>query len=275
MDILTRHHVTFRGLPAPARPMVFAHGFGCDQQMWRFVAPAFESSHRTVLFDHIGCGRSDLKAYDAARHASLDGYAEDLVGILQALDLRDAIVVGHSVSAMIALLASLRAPAHVGQLVLVGPSPRYLNDDGYHGGFERQDIDGLLDLMDSNLLGWADFLAPTVMGPQADPHRTQELRESFCAGDPYISRRFATATFLADNRADLERVRVPALIIHCADDAIAPLAVGRYTHERLRGSELAVLDASGHCPHMTHPEQTVALIRSYLARSAERATVLS
>lgn len=264
MDVISRNNVILRGQGPGAPTLVFAHGFGCDQQMWRFVAPAFEATHRVVLFDHIGCGHADSSSYDVRRHASLDGYADDMLDVLEALDLHDAVWVGHSVSAMIGVLASLRAPGRIGRLVLVGPSPRYLNDVGYEGGFERADIDGLLDLMESNLLGWANFLAPAVMGPEASADSTEDLRASFCAGDPYISRRFAAVTFMADNRADLARVNVPALIIQCADDAIAPMAVGRYTHEQMPGSRLEVLDASGHCPHMTHPEQTTALIRSFL-----------
>jgi sigma-B regulation protein RsbQ len=267
LNVIARNNVVITGQGPEAPAMVFAHGFGCDQHMWRFVAPAFEATHRVVLFDHVGCGKADNSSYDLQRHARLDGYAEDMVDVLRTLDLRNAVLVGHSVSAMIAVLASLQAPERVGRLILVGPSPRYLNDTGYHGGFEREDIDGLLDLMERNLLGWADFLAPAVMGPQAGPERTQELHASFCAGDPEIGRRFAAVTFLADNRADLPKVTVPALVIQCADDAIAPMSVGQYTHAHIRGSRLAVLDASGHCPHMTHPEQTIALIRGELGLS--------
>jgi sigma-B regulation protein RsbQ len=264
MNVVTRNNVVVRGCGPEAPTMVFAHGFGCDQHMWRFVAPAFEATHRVVLFDHVGCGKADTGSYDLQRHGRLDGYAEDLVEVLAALDLHDVVLVGHSVSAMIGVLASLLAPARIGRLILVGPSPCYLNDTNYHGGFEREDIDGLLDLMERNLLGWADFLAPAVMGSGADPTRTQELHASFCAGDAYIGRRFAAVTFLADNRADLAKVTVPTLVIQCADDAIAPLSVGQYTRDHIRGSRMEVLDVSGHCPHMTHPEQTIALIRSEL-----------
>jgi sigma-B regulation protein RsbQ len=264
MDILRRNNVNFRSHAGP--DMVFAHGFGCDQQMWRFVAPAFEATHRVVLFDHIGCGGADSKAYDAQRHASIQGYADDLLQVMQAADVRDAVFVGHSVSAMIGVLASIAQPQLFSRLVLVGPSPRYLNaPPDYTGGFERADIDGLIDMMETNMLGWADFLAPVVMGPQSPAELTSELKASFCANDAYIARRFAMATFLGDNRADLPRVSVPSLIIQCADDAIAPMAVGRYVHQHLKGSTIEVLDASGHCPHMTHPEQTIALIRRYLA----------
>ena len=265
INILKRNNVVVSG--RGTRPIVFAHGFGCDQQMWRFVAPAFEATHRVLLFDHIGCGKSDITAYDNVRHASLAGYAADLVEILEHEDLHDAIVVGHSVSAMIAVLVAVQAPHRVAKLVLVGPSPRYLNDPpDYVGGFERADIDGLMDMMESNMLGWADFLAPAVMGASSGQEPlTQELKESFCAADPYITRRFAAATFLGDNRADLPLLKVPSLIIQCSNDAIAPQCVGDYVHAQLQGSTLRVIEASGHCPHMTHPAQTIALIRDYVA----------
>jgi sigma-B regulation protein RsbQ len=264
MDALKRNNLVISG--RGTQPMVFAHGFGCDQQMWRFVAPAFADSHRVVLFDHVGCGKSDLSAYDNQRHATLAGYAADVVEILEQADLSNAILVGHSVGAIIALLAANRAPQRVAQLVLLGPSPRYLNDPpDYFGGFDRADIDGLIDMMESNMLGWTSFLAPVVMGPSNSPALTQELKESFCAADPYITRRFAAATFLGDNRADLALVRVPSLIIQCAEDAIAPLAVAQYVHAQLPDSTLCVMQASGHCPHITHPAQTIELIQNFLA----------
>ena len=267
MDILRRNNVQFSG--RGQRPIVFAHGFGCDQQMWRFVAPAFEDSHRVVLFDHIGCGRSDISAYNPQRHASIGGYAQDVVEVLDAADLNDVVFVGHSVSAMIGVLAAVQQPSRIARLVLVGPSPRYLNDGAhYQGGFERSDIDSLLDLMETNMVGWANFLAPVVMGPQSSAASTEELKASFCASDPYIARRFATATFLADNRADLPKVSVPTLVLQCAEDAIAPLSVGRYVHEQIAGSQMKVLDAAGHAPHMTHPEQTITAIRQFLDEAA-------
>ena len=264
-DLQRRHHVNITG--QGSRTLLFAHGFGCDQQMWRFIAPAFEADHRVVLFDHIGCGKSDLLAYDELRHRRLEGYAQDVVALIEGLDLRDIVFVGHSVSAMIGLLASIQCPERFARLVLVGPSPCYLNDpaDGYVGGFERADIEGLIDMMESNMLGWANFLAPVVMGSQSPTELTNELQASFCAADPFINRRFATATFLGDNRVDLPRVTVPALILQCADDAIAPRSVGDYLHARLAGSRLQVLDVVGHCPHMTHPELTTAAIRGALS----------
>ena len=268
-DVLRRNHVRITG--QGQQPIVFAHGFGCDQQMWRFVAPAFEATHKVVLFDHIGCGKADIGAYDEKRHATIAGYAQDILEVIRAADLHDVIFVGHSVSAMMGVLACNAEPQRFAKLVLVGPSPRYLNEAApragaaaYVGGFERSDIESLVDLMDSNMLGWADYLAPVVMGAASSPELTQELKSSFCANDPYIARRFAMATFMGDNRADLPDVTAPTLIIQCADDAIAPTAVGRYVHEHIAGSVLEVMDASGHCPHMTHPGETIDLIRRYL-----------
>jgi sigma-B regulation protein RsbQ len=264
-DVRHRHNVQVSGREG-GPTLLFAHGFGCDQQMWRFVAPAFEHSHRVVLFDHIGCGGADASAYDTQRHATLDGYADDVVQILEGLDLRDVVFVGHSVSAQIGLLASIRVPQRFARLVLVGPSPRYLNDPpDYVGGFERADIDGLVDMMERNLLGWANFLAPLVMSGESPEALTDELKASFCAGDPEITRRFAIATFLADNRADLPKVTVPSMIIQCSNDSIAPRSVGDYMAAHLPHSTLRVLQAHGHCPHMTHPQDTIALIREALA----------
>lgn len=245
--------------------MLFAHGFGCDQQMWRFVAPAFDATHDVLLFDHVGCGGSDPAAYDDERHATLDGYARDVVDLVEALDLRDVVFVGHSVSAQIGLLAAIRAPERFARLVLVGPSARYLNDPpDYVGGFERADIDGLIDMMDRNLLGWANFLAPLVMDPQNPAALTEELKASLCSSDPYITRRFALATFLSDNRADAPQVRVPSLLIQCRHDSIAPPPAVHWLHDNLPQSTLHVLEAAGHCPHMTHPQATIDAMRQYL-----------
>jgi sigma-B regulation protein RsbQ len=248
--------------------MLFAHGFGCDQNMWRFITPAFEDDYRIVLFDYVGSGRSDLTAYEAERYGSLDGYAQDVLDIIEALDLREVVFVGHSVSAMIGVLASIRAPERFDRLVMVGPSPRYLNDPpGYAGGFERQDIDGLLEMMEKNYIGWASFLAPVVVKNADRPELSRELEESFCSTDPVIARRFAEVTFYSDNRADLPLVRVPSLIMQCSDDALAPVEVGRYLEAHLPGSTYRQLRATGHCPHISHPEETIEVIKEYLRPS--------
>ncbi|MEP0547066.1 MAG: alpha/beta hydrolase [Rhodothermales bacterium] len=263
--IIARNHVTVSG--RGAQPILFAHGFGCDQTMWRFVAPAFEDDYRVVLFDYVGAGRSDLKAYDAHRYSHLEGYARDVLDICEALDLRDVIFVGHSVSSMIGVLAARKAPERFARLILVGPSPHYLNDGDYLGGFERADLEGLFDLMDKNYIGWANFLAPVVMKNDERPELTEELQESFCSTDPVIARRFAEATFFADNRADLPGVTVPSLVLQCTDDAIAPDAVGTYVHHHIPGSAFHHLAATGHCPHMSHPDETTEAIQAYLSSS--------
>ena len=264
MSARTRHNVVEHG-PADARPMVFAHGFGCDQNMWRHVWPAFAEDHRVVLFDHAGAGGSDVYAYDEDRHSSLEGYAEDVLEICRELDLTDIVFVGHSVSAMIGALAAVAEPGRFGRLVLVGPSPRYIDDEGYTGGFSREDIDGLLDSMDSNYLGWSSALAPVIMGNEEHPELGAELTNSFCRADPDIARRFARVTFLSDNRADLARVTTPSLVLQCSDDVIAPDAVGVYVSEHLPESRLVRLEATGHCPNLSAPEETVAAIKAYLA----------
>lgn len=245
--------------------MLFAHGFGCDQNMWRFVAPAFADDYRVVTFDYVGCGRSDWSAYDSARYASLEGYADDVLDVVHALDLRDIVFVGHSVSSMIGVLAANREPERFSRLILIGPSPRYVNDSPYVGGFERPDLEGLLHMMDSNFIGWANFLAPAIMKNSERPELGRELTESFCSTDPVIARRFAEATFFSDNRADLPALRIPSLIMQCSDDIIAPLDVGEYLHRALPQSTLRVLKATGHCPHMSHPAETIAEMRRYLS----------
>ena len=246
--------------------MVFLHGFGCDQGMWRFVTPAFTDDHFVVLLDHVGSGRSDLTAYDPTRYSRLDAYAEDLLEVVDALGLRGVVLVGHSVSSMICVLAAAARPELVSRLVLVCPSPRYIDDEGYRGGFSRAEIDELLDTMDGNYLGWSAAIAPVIMGVPGRPELGDELTSSFCRTDPVIARQFARTTFLSDNRADLARVRTPALILQTRHDAIAPPEVGAYVHRHLAGSELVTLDATGHCPNLSAPEQVVRAMRDYLAR---------
>jgi sigma-B regulation protein RsbQ len=244
--------------------MMFAHGFGCDQNMWRFVAPAFEESHRVVLFDHVGCGKADSALYDPVRHSSLQGYADDVVAIARALGVTDGIYVGHSVSAMIGILAARSAPELFGRLVLVGPSPCYINHGEYRGGFERADIEELMTFMDSNFLGWSAALAPQIMGNADRPELAEELNNSFCRTDPDIAKSFARVTFLSDNRSDLEGVQIPALILQCSDDLIAPDGVGDYVHARLPGSRLVKMKATGHCPNLSAPGETVEAIRAWI-----------
>jgi sigma-B regulation protein RsbQ len=264
VSVIERNSVRVTGLPG-GRPMVFAHGFGCDQSMWRAVAPAFEADHRVVLFDHVGAGSSDLSAYDAEKYGSLAGYASDVVEICRELGLSDVVFVGHSVSAMIGVLAAAQAPELFGALVMIGPSPRYVDDGDYVGGFSRADIAALLDALDSNHLGWSAQMAPLIMGNPDRPELAAELTNSFCRTDPDIARRFARVTFLSDNRGDLASVSVPTLVLQCSDDVIAPEAVGSYVHERIAGSTLVRLQATGHCPNLSAPEETTAAIRAFLS----------
>jgi len=256
--------VTLTGAPT-GQPMMFAHGFGCDQNMWRYVTPAFAATHRVVLFDYVGSGRSDLTAYDDDRYSTLDGYATDVLEIVHDNDLHDVVFVGHSVSAMIGLLAAAREPERFDRLVMIGPSPRYIDDGDYQGGFALADLQGLLDSLDSNYLGWSSAMAPVIMGNPERPQLSNELKNSFCATDPEIAKKFAHVTFMSDNRDDLARCRTPALILQCSDDVIAPTVVGEYVHRHLPQSTFVRLNATGHCPNLSAPEETVAAMQNYLS----------
>jgi sigma-B regulation protein RsbQ len=262
-SILKRNNVRTWG--KGSKTMIFAHGFGCDQNMWRYVTPAFENDYQIVVFDYVGSGRSDLSQYHPARYANLNGYAQDVLDVSEALSLKQAIFVGHSVSSMIGVLAALKKPEYFSDLILIGPSPCYINDNGYVGGFERKDIEELLETMDRNFIGWANFLAPAVMKNSDRPELASELVESFCSTDPKIARQFAQATFFSDNRHDLPKVKIPSLIMQCSDDLIAPYEVGYYLKANLPQSDLRIMKATGHCPHMSHPEETIEIIKEYLA----------
>ncbi len=269
MGILERNNVQVIDTGrADAPVLLYAHGFGCNQHMWRHITPAFEGTHRQVLFDYVGSGQSDPAAFDPEKYASLAGYAQDVLDVCEALGLqRGVYFVGHSVSASIGLLAAIRRPELFERMVLVGPSPCFLNHPpDYLGGFERQDLEGLLELMDQNYMGWASYLAPVVAGePQADSVGG-ELSESFCSTDPRMARVFAQATFFADNRADLPQVSPPCLILQHRKDALAPLAVGEYLQRNLRRSTLEVLEVTGHCAHMSHPRLVVDAMQRYLGQ---------
>jgi sigma-B regulation protein RsbQ len=263
VSVAARNNIHLAGRSG-ARPMLFAHGFGCDQNMWRHVAPAFEDEYRVVLFDHVGAGGSDLAAYDRRKYASLQGYADDILEICRELELHDVIFVGHSVSAMMGVLAAAAEPNRFAKLVLVGPSPRYIDEGDYSGGFTAEDIEGLLDSLDSNYLGWSTTFGPVIMGRPDRPELGEELTNSFCRTDPEIAKHFAHVTFTSDNREDLGRVETPALVLQCADDVIAPTHVGEYVHARLGNSRLVYMQASGHCPNLSAPEETIAAIRAFL-----------
>jgi len=263
MDALKRNNVKLSG-PEGGQAMIFAHGFGCDQNMWRFVTPAFEETYRIVLFDHVGAGQSDPSAYSRGKYESLKGYASDVLEICRELGLTRAIFVGHSVSAMIGVLAALQEPDRFERLVLVGPSPRYIDDGDYTGGFSREDIEGLLESLDSNYLGWSSAMAPVIMGNPDRPELGSELTNSFCRTNPEIAKHFARVTFLSDNRADLPNLKVRSLILQCQDDAIAPRSVGEYVHRQISDSELVLLEATGHCPNLSAPRETIAAIQGFL-----------
>jgi sigma-B regulation protein RsbQ len=258
-----RNNVTIRGVE-DGQPMLFLHGFGCDQSMWRRVTPSFEMDHRVVLLDHVGCGGSDTSAYRSSRYRDLEGYARDVLEVCEELELRDVVLVGHSVSSMIGVLAANADSERFAALVLVGPSPRYIDDEDYVGGFAREDIDGLLETMGNDWLGWSSTMAPAIMGNADRPELGEELTASFCRTDPKIALDFAGVTFLSDNRADLKKVQVRSVILQCSEDIIAPRAVGEYVHRELPGSEFMMLKAKGHCPQVSAPAETAAAIRAFL-----------
>jgi sigma-B regulation protein RsbQ len=253
-------HISGKGL----QPILFAHGFGCDQNMWRYILPAFEEDYKLILFDYVGAGKSDIGSYNKEKYASLQGYAQDVLDICQELNLTNTIFVGHSVSCMIGMLASVINPELFSKIIMVSPSPCYINDENYVGGFERKDIESLLETMEKNYIGWANFLAPNVMGNADRPELGQELTQSFCSTDPKIARQFAQVTFLSDNRIDLAKLKTPSLIMQCSDDIIAPTEVGHYLHKNLHNSTLLVMKATGHCPHMSAPDETITIIQDYL-----------
>ncbi|KQY82750.1 sigma factor sigB regulation protein rsbQ [Paenibacillus sp. Root52] len=264
VDVLERNNVKVLG--TGSQTIVFAHGFGCDQDMWRYIVPSFVDNYRVVLFDYVGSGQSQINYYDAGKYNNLHGYAQDVLEIMEALDIRDSIFVGHSVSSMIGMLASIHEAKYFDRLVMLGPSPRYVNDlPNYYGGFDKRDIDELLEMMQLNFIGWASYLAPIVMQNPDRKELTEELEKSFCSRDPHIARQFAEVTFFSDCRVNLEQASVPSLILQCSDDSIAPVEVGDYLHAHLKNSRLQQMTAKGHYPHLSQPEETSRLIKDYLA----------
>ncbi len=244
--------------------MVFAHGFGCDQNMWRRLVPTFSARFRIVLFDLVGCGRSDLSAYDRKKYGSLYGYSADVLEIISDVAAEPVIFVGHSVSAMIGLLAEIEAPERFAGQIMVAPSPSYINDCDYIGGFTRSDIDELLEALDSNYLGWSSTMAPAIMGAPDQPELREELTNSFCRTDPEIASHFARVTFLSDHRNDLDKTDRPALLLQCSDDLIAPRSVGDYMHRTMRNSTLRVIENVGHCPHLSAPGASIDAMEEFL-----------
>jgi len=266
-SVIKRNNVKVKG--NGKQPMLFAHGFGCDQNMWRLVSPSFERDYQVILFDHVGGGHSDLSAYEPEKYSRLEGYADDIVEIVRELKLTDVIFVGHSVAAMMGIMAAHKAPELFSKLVLVGPSPFYINDGDYQGGFSRTQIEELLESLDNNHLGWSMAMAPVIMGNPDRADLGQELAESFCSTDPVIAKQFARTTFLTDAREVLSSINTPALILQCSNDIIAPTSVGEYVHAQLAGSEIVYMKATGHCPNLSAPEETILAIKNYLGNTSE------
>ncbi|WP_338554377.1 alpha/beta hydrolase [Paenibacillus sp. KS-LC4] len=264
IDVMERNNVKVIG--SGSKTIVFAHGFGCDQDMWRYMVPSFVDNYRIVLFDYVGSGKSQIHNYDSQKYNDLQGYAQDVLDVMETLELRDAIFVGHSVSSMIGMLASIHEAKYFDRIIMLGPSPRYVNDlPEYYGGFDKRDIEELLTMMEMNFVGWASYLAPIVMQNNERKELSEELEKSFCSRDPHIARQFAEVTFFSDCRVSLQQATVPTLILQCTDDSIAPVEVGHYLHAHLKNSVLRQMTATGHYPHLSQPEETSKMIKEYLA----------
>ena len=262
MNVLKRNNVTVLGEGEKA--LLFAHGFGCDQNAWKYIKNAFASDYKLILFDYVGAGNSDLAYYDQEKYASLYGYVNDLLEICDTLALKNYIFIGHSVSCMIGALASIKRPDLFEKLIMIGPSPRYINNEEYNGGFDQDTIDSLMEVMEEDYISWARSLAPQIMNTDNGDQLADELTDSFCSIDPEIAKQFAKVTFLADNRKDLPLIPVPSLTIQCSDDMIAPMAVGQYINKHTLNNALVVIEAHGHCPHMSHPAETIAAIKLFI-----------
>jgi sigma-B regulation protein RsbQ len=260
--LVARNNITIHG--TGSKSMFLVHGYGCDQNMWRFITPQFKENYRIILIDLVGSGKSDENAYDFDKYSSLEGYADDIIEICDALNLKDVCFVGHSVSAIIGLLAAVKRPALFKKLIMIGPSPRYINDAVYFGGFSQNDIDDLMETLDSNYLGWSSAMAPVIMGNPDRPELAAELEESFCQNNPEIAKHFAKVTFQGDNRSDLNKLTTDTLIIQSMEDAIASVKVGRYVHENIANSKFVILETTGHCPHLSDPNQTIEAMKKYL-----------
>lgn len=261
-DILKRNNVNIVG--SGEKVLVLAHGFGCEQSMWRYILPAFTQDYQVVLFDYVGSGNSDLTAYDPEKYNQLEGYAEDVVDVIEALHLSDVTFIGHSVSAMIGLLAANQRPELITDLVMIGPSPCYLNTGDYQGGFDESDINDMLEMMEMNFEGWASYMAPLGMEASVEDPKVRDLENTFVSNEPGIARQFAEVTFFSDYRHILAETEVKAFILQCSHDSIVPIEIGSYLNENLKNSELLVMETKGHYPHISHPEQTIEAIKTYL-----------
>ena len=262
MEVTQRNNVHVIG--HGPRTLIFAHGYGCDQSMWRSITPRFETEFTIVLFDYVGAGLSDPAAFHRTRYSTLQGYANDVLEIIRDLKLTRVTFVGHSVSSMVGALAAIESPELFENLVMIGPSPCYVNDGDYVGGFERADIMDLLEMLDNNHLGWSAMMAPVIMGNPSQPELSQELEASFCRTNPVFAQHFARVTFLSDNRADLPKVKTRTLILQCEHDLIAPATVGQYVHRCISDSHIVMMNATGHCPHLSAPREVTTAIRLFL-----------
>lgn len=262
-NILKRNNVNVIG--KGDQPMLFIHGFGCDQNMWRFVTPAFEERYKIILIDLVGCGKSDDSAYDPEKYDTLQGHVNDVLEICSVLALKNVILVGHSISANISLLSSISNNKIFEKLILVCPSPKFLNEDGYTGGFDQKDIDGLIDAIESNYLGWSKAIAPVIMSNVERPELSNELEKSFCSNNPEIAIHFAKVTFLCDNRNALEKVKTKTLVLQSKTDNLAAVSVGEYVHDNIKNSVFKILETDGHCPHLSHPNETILAIKEFLS----------
>jgi len=263
-SVVARNNVTING--SGSTVLMLAHGFGCDQNMWRHLLPYFDEQYTVILFDYVGCGASDYSAYDKDRYSSLTGYAQDVLEICEALSLKDVTFIGHSVSSMIGMHAAIQSPHIFSKLAMICPSPCFLNfPPEYEGGFDKEDLEELINLMDKNYVGWANYLAPLVMGQATDAALTQELETSFCSTDPKYAKPFAKATFFSDDRAMLAKLSLPTLILQSKHDNLASTAVGEYMAQFIPNSQLEVVDAHGHCLHMTNPSIVFSYLREFVS----------
>lgn len=262
-EILKRNNVNIIG--KGEKTIVFGHGLACDQKIWDTILPYFEEDYQIVLYDYVGSGDSDFSAFDTERYSTMHGYAKDLLEILEAIDVGEVIFVGHSVSAMIGILASIEKPEYFENLILIGSSPRYLNEHpNYHGGYDESDIEELITMMEMNFSGWATLAAANFMNNPDRPLLTEQLIEVYNEEDPAMMKSFAEVVFLSDHRQDLPEVTIPSLIMQCSEDSIVPLESAEYLHKHLKNSKLIVMEATGHYPQISYPEETVNTILEYI-----------
>ncbi|WP_186576055.1 alpha/beta fold hydrolase [Aquibacillus kalidii] len=260
---ITRNNVKVRG--TGKQPMIFAPGFNFDQNVWSKVSKEFEKDYQVVLFDYVGFGESDIHAYDPSKYSTITGYVEDLLDICSELNMSEAVFIGHSIGSMIGMLASIKAPNLFSKLIMIGPSPYLQNEPPHYiGGFEKEDLTGLMDMLDKNYMSWATNVAATIVNDPTSSNIATEIEDLFSQNDPYITRKFADVVFFSDNRKYIPQVTVPSFIIQCSDDIFVPTTVAEYMHKHLSNSTITYAKAIGHCPHLSHPNETIDIINEYL-----------